>query len=139
MMILEELPKKVGSAFTLTQRDFLATTYSIKRSSIMRREKILEFLKQYKLEKGQNYTINRIGIFGSAARDEMASESDVDIVVELEQADLFYLVRIKNDLKEIFKRDVDIIRYNSKMNPFLKKRIDKEAYYVSSDPSDKKL
>ena len=79
----------------------------------MHREKILEFLKQYKIEKGQNYTINKIGVFGSAARDEVSVDSDVDIVVELEQADLFYLVGIKNDLKEIFKRDVDIIRYNS--------------------------
>jgi hypothetical protein len=96
----------------------------------MHREKILEFLKQYKIKNGPNYTINKIGIFGSAARNELSVDSDIDIVVELERADLFYLIGIKNDLKEIFKRDVDIIRYNSKMNPFLKKRIDKEAYYV---------
>ena len=96
----------------------------------MRRELILKYLKQYKIDNGQNYTINKIGVFGSAARDEMTNDSDVDVVVELEKADLFYLIGIKNDLTEIFKRDVDIIRYNAGMNPFLKKRIDTEARYV---------
>ena len=58
----------------------------------MRRELILKYLKQYKIDNGQNYTINKIGVFGSAARDEMTNDSDVDVVVELEKADLFYLI-----------------------------------------------
>ena len=40
------------------------------------------------------------------------------------------LVGIKQDLEEVFKRHVDIVRYRDKMNPFLRKRIEKEAVYV---------
>ncbi|MBW1727515.1 MAG: nucleotidyltransferase domain-containing protein [Deltaproteobacteria bacterium] len=76
------------------------------------------------------YEIIRIGVFGSAARDKMDEQSDVDIVVELEKPDLFYLVGIKQDLEEKFHRPVDIVRYRDRMNAFLKKKIDKEAVYV---------
>jgi len=44
--------------------------------------------------------------------------------------DLFYLVGIKPDLEEKFRRRVDIVRYRETMNGFLKKRINKEAVYV---------
>jgi len=60
----------------------------------------------------------------------MEELSDIDIVVELNKPDLFYLVDIKQDLEEKFHRPVDIVRYRDRMNAFLKKRIDKEAVYV---------
>ncbi len=76
------------------------------------------------------YSIIRIGIFGSAARDNMNDQSDIDVVVELGKPDLFYLIGIKQDLEEKFHRSVDIVRYRDRMNAFLKKRIDNEAIYV---------
>ena len=60
----------------------------------------------------------------------MNEESDIDVVVELGKPDLFYLIGIKQDLEEKFRRPVDIVRYRDTMNGFLKKRIDKEAVYV---------
>ncbi len=38
--------------------------------------------------------------FGSAVRDDMTAESDIDIVVELGKTDLFYLIGIKQELEE---------------------------------------
>ncbi|WP_457551301.1 nucleotidyltransferase family protein [Desulfobacula sp.] len=95
-----------------------------------KRDEILIYLRRFKGKKEKQYSILKIGIFGSAARDEMNEKSDIDIVVELGKTDLFHLIGIKQDLEEQLHRKVDIIRYRNGMNAFLKKRIDKEAVYV---------
>jgi predicted nucleotidyltransferase len=87
-------------------------------------------LRRFKEMNKDRYEIIRIGIFGSAARDNMNEQSDIDVVVELGKPDLFYLIGIKQDLEEKFHRTVDIVRYRERMNAFLKGRIDKEAFYV---------
>ncbi len=96
----------------------------------MKRNEIIRALSDFMELNKERYEIIRIGVFGSAARDNMSEQSDIDVVVELGKPDLFYLVGIKQDLEEKFHRPVDIIRYKDRMNSFLKKRIDKEAVYV---------
>ncbi|MDD4393522.1 MAG: hypothetical protein PHQ97_12340 [Desulfobacterales bacterium] len=51
----------------------------------------------------------------------MTAASDIDVVVELGKTDLFYLIGIKQELKEQLHRKVDFIRYRDGMNAFLKK------------------
>ncbi|MDP3030319.1 MAG: nucleotidyltransferase domain-containing protein [Deltaproteobacteria bacterium] len=96
----------------------------------MERDEIIQTLRGFVEINRDKYEIIRIGVFGSAARDNMNEQSDIDVVVELGKPDLFYLVGIKQDLEEKFQRPVDIVRYRDRMNAFLKKRIDKEAVYV---------
>ena len=96
----------------------------------MERDEIIQTLRGFVEINRDKYEIVRIGVFGSAARDNMNEQSDIDVVVELGKPDLFYLVGIKQDLEEKFQRPVDIVRYRDRMNAFLKKRIDKEAVYV---------
>jgi len=96
----------------------------------MEREKIIQTLRGFVEMNRDRYEIIRIGVFGSAARDSMNEQSDIDVVVELGKPDLFYLVGIKQDLEEQLRCSVDIVRYRDRMNAFLKKRIDKEAVYV---------
>lgn len=61
------------------------------------------------------YSIIRIGVFGSAARDDLREESDIDVVVELAEPDLFKLIGIKQDMEEQLRRPVDIVRYRNNM------------------------
>jgi uncharacterized protein len=96
----------------------------------MKREEILLSLKRFKAGKGREYRIRRIGFFGSAARDQMNRDSDIDVVVELEKQDLFALIGIKQDLEEALREPVDVVSYRDGMNDFLKNRIEKEAVYV---------
>ena len=96
----------------------------------MERNEIIQTLHGFMEQNKDRYEIIRIGVFGSAARDSMNEQSDIDVVVELGKPDLFYLIGIKQDLEEKFHRPVDIVRYRDRMNAFLKKRIDKEAVYV---------
>jgi uncharacterized protein len=94
------------------------------------RDDILSLLRQYKERNREKYSIINIGLFGSASRRTMNEQSDIDIVVELEDPDMFNLISIKQDLEAALSRSVDIIRYRENMNTFLKDRIEKEAIYV---------
>ena len=96
----------------------------------MQRDYILDLLAQYKKNNYAKYGIQSIGIFGSVARDEVNEVSDVDICIETQTPDMFMLVHIKEELQNIFHKSVDIVRLRERMNPYLKKRIEKEAIYV---------
>jgi predicted nucleotidyltransferase len=96
----------------------------------MRQDEIISTLHRFKEMNKDRYEIIRIGIFGSVARGDINEQSDIDVVVELEEQDLFNMIGIKQDLEELLHKPVDIVSYREKMNQFLKKRIDKEAVYV---------
>jgi len=94
------------------------------------RTEALEVLKRYKQEFAIQYGVQRIGIFGSVARDEANATSDLDVVVEMAHPDIFSMVHIKDLLESAIGCHVDIIRYRHRMNRFLRQRIDQEAIYV---------
>ncbi|GAB6163517.1 nucleotidyltransferase family protein [Desulfothermus naphthae] len=94
---------------------------------MVNREVIIKELQKIK-EKYKDKII-KIGIFGSVARNEYNQESDIDVVVEQKYLDLFLLGRIKIELKEKFNKNVDIIRLRNDINPFLKKRIERDSIY----------
>lgn len=98
--------------------------------TIIDRDEALRLLTGCKREIQERYGITAIGLFGSYARNQATEHSDVDIVVQLNDPDLFTLVHIKDDLEAAFHRRVDILQYREKMNPYLKRQIEQEAVYV---------
>ena len=58
------------------------------------------------------HRIRRLSIFGSAVRDDFGPESDIDLLVEFAKEarlSLFDMVRMEEELKEIFGREVDLV------------------------------
>lgn len=96
----------------------------------MQKDQALEVLKQFKNDFAEQFGILRIGLFGSTARNEATSNSDVDIVVETKTPDMFAIVHAKSQLEKLFHTNVDLIRYREKMNPYLKTNIEQEAVFV---------
>ena len=97
---------------------------------VQSKEHYISLLLQYKMENGEKYGIKRIGIFGSVARGEQKEGSDVDVCVELERPDLFYLVHIKEDLCNLFETPVDVVRLREHMNPILQRNIARDGIYA---------
>jgi len=64
------------------------------------------------------------------APNEAGNESGVDICIKTMTPDAFMLVHIKEDIENILKKHVDILRGRNTMNPYLKSRLSKEAVYV---------
>lgn len=96
----------------------------------MDRSEILNRLEHFKTRYQETYRFRRIGIFGSVARQTGSENSDLDVLVEQIEPDLFLLGAIKADLEKEFGVKVDVIRLHKGMNTFLSKRISQEAVYV---------
>ncbi len=96
----------------------------------MDRSKVLELIKKNKMELITKFGVSRIGLFGSYAREDQTEKSDIDIVIEMKNPDLFLLVAVKNYLQELLNSEVDIVRYRERMNEGLKRRINRDAIYV---------
>ncbi|MEA1920613.1 MAG: nucleotidyltransferase domain-containing protein [Campylobacterota bacterium] len=95
----------------------------------MTKEIILNFLKTHRKVLAQNFGVKKIGLFGSYARDEANSESDIDLVIETEKKDFFIREDLKIYLEDAFKMSVDI-GYLSSFREFYKTKIEKEIIYV---------
>lgn len=68
-----------------------------------------------------------IRLFGSVARGESRPDSDLDLLVEMEQGrSLLDLVELWQDLEELLGRKVDVIT-DGGVSPYLKDRIYSEA------------
>lgn len=93
-------------------------------------QEIIEILRHFKMTEGGRYGISRLGIFGSVARGEQRSDSDVDIFFEGKVTGLFTLSHLKNELELLLGCPVDIVRLREQMNSLLYKRIQKEGLYV---------
>jgi uncharacterized protein len=76
---------------------------------IMNRAEILEIIRKYKQENSEKYGIDAICLFGSYARDMSFEDSDVDIVIETREPDLYKMVYIKEDLKKRIEQDVEYV------------------------------
>jgi len=98
--------------------------------SVLQKDEVLAILSDHKPRFSEQYGVTDLGVFGSVARDEAQPDSDVDVVVRMREPKLFFMVHIKDTLEEVFERPVDIVQYRETMNPFLKKRIDRDAVYV---------
>jgi len=94
------------------------------------RDSILAELRHLKPDLAKRFGVSRLALFGSFVRGEAKEESDIDIVIELDEPDLFTMVHIKETLEEDFQRPVDVIHYRPLMNKFLKSRIERDAVYV---------
>ena len=95
----------------------------------MKREDVLDTLRNHKEELTAKYGLSRLGVFGSTARDEATELSDIDIVVVM-PPDAYQMVHMKDELEEMLLGSVDLLRYNKYLNPRLRERIDREAIYV---------
>lgn len=91
---------------------------------------IIDYLRNHKDFFASEYKVKKIGIFGSYARGNADEQSDIDIVVELEKPDLFYLIGVKQAVEEAMGGKVDVVRLRDKMNAALKQRIERDAIYV---------
>jgi predicted nucleotidyltransferase len=91
---------------------------------------VLARLRAFKESRQAEYSLSSLGVFGSFARGQAQEESDVDIVFETSEPNLFRTSRLKQDLEELLARRVDVVRLRERMNPHLKARIEREVLYV---------
>ena len=93
-------------------------------------EALLAKLKDFKEQRGEEFGLTSIGIFGSFARGDAREDSDVDIVFDTTMPNLFRASRMRQDLEELLGHPVDLLQLRGLTNPRLKARVEREAVYA---------
>lgn len=80
--------------------------------------KVADFCRRWK--------IAELSLFGSVLREDFRPDSDVDVLVTFapdSEWDLFDLLSMQDELKEIFGREVDLVQKKNLKNPFRRHHI----------------
>ena len=82
------------------------------------REAITVFCKKWK--------IVEFALFGSVLRDDFAPDSDIDVLVSFDSSahwSLLDFVEMREELKEFFGKEVDLVEKDGLRNPFRRHEI----------------
>ncbi|MEK5078667.1 nucleotidyltransferase family protein [Solibacillus sp. FSL W7-1436] len=82
----------------------------------------------------EDYGVKLIGLFGSYSRDEQKESSDIDVIVEFNDADLSFdnYMDLKISLEDLFQKPIELVILND-IKPSLKSNILATITYVTED------
>ena len=94
------------------------------------RDEVLKILTSQKSSLLEAYQITRLGIFGSYARDQQTDDSDIDVLVEYENAPTLYkIIELRDYLSELFSVKVDVVTKNG-LKERIRERVLAEVIYL---------
>ncbi len=97
----------------------------------MNHKSLLSLLTNEREEIVRRIGITKLGIFGSAARDEMHEGSDIDVLVEFEAPPTFdTCMDLKFYLKNLFHTSVDLVIVDT-VKPRMRPLIEKDLIRVA--------
>jgi len=85
--------------------------------------KDLEQYQQLILPVLKRYFIKRAAIFGSFAKGEEDTNSDIDLLIEPEKDfTIFKMLKLEDEISALIKRKVDLIEYSA-LKPSIRKEV----------------
>ena len=95
----------------------------------MNKTEILNTLAEQKSYLIKNFEIDKIGLFGSYARDEATKDSDLDIYVEFKHKTFDNIAGLWVYLEELYHKKIDLIHWHKRANKVIMGNIQKEVIY----------
>ena len=96
----------------------------------MKKEAIMNIIRQYKPELQTRYAVKQLGLFGSCVHNQQNSFSDIDLLVSFNHdIDLFDFVELREYLEQLLPGEIDLVM-ESALKPEIGKRILAEVEYV---------
>ena len=102
---------------------------TVETTKPLRREEIRQHLKKHLPMLNQQFKVERIGFFGSYARNQATIESDIDILVEFYEPIGWEIIDLQQYLEELLGHRVDLVTPNA-LKPQLKEAILNSVVYV---------
>lgn len=91
---------------------------------------IRETLREHQQTLSERFGVRSLALFGSVARDEATTESDIDLLVEFDRPiGLFELFALQDELEALLGRPVDVGTVAS-LKPRIRERVLEEAVSV---------
>ncbi|MDE6542824.1 MAG: nucleotidyltransferase domain-containing protein [Muribaculaceae bacterium] len=75
------------------------------------------------------FGVNSLCIFGSIARGDYSTDSDIDVFVDMPPKAM-QLLSLKNYLQDLLGMAVDIVRKHPNLDPFLLRLISRDGVYI---------
>ena len=98
--------------------------------TMKRLEEIELIIRQYKNELHEKYGVTEIGMFGSYIRGEQGEDSDIDILVTLEQpVSLLTFSEMGHHIEDLLGIRTDVVLKKT-LKPYIGRRILEEVHYV---------
>ena len=95
----------------------------------MEKVELLQFLQSHKSEFLQKYDVTEIALFGSYAKGLNHADSDIDIVIDMNNKNYFKLLEFETFLTQKLHKKVDV-GFLSSMKSYIKTAIKKDLIYV---------
>lgn len=97
----------------------------------MNRAMVLDLLNQHRDEFLKRFDARHLALFGSAARDDLRADSDIDVLVEFDGPATFDgYVGLKDYLEDLFGAKVDLAT-EAMIKPRLRRHIEKDLLRVA--------
>jgi len=93
------------------------------------RNEILEKLRELKPALNKDFSVKKIGLFGSFSDDTYSEDSDIDILVELEKPIGWKFFTLEMFLENTFGRKIDLVTQNA-LKEQIKDSILRQVKYV---------
>ena len=82
----------------------------------------------------KKHNVKQLFVFGSVLTNKFKKNSDVDLIVDFQDVDLYNYADnyfdFKNSLEHLFKHDVDLLEDKAIKNPFLRQSIDSSKQLI---------
>ncbi len=93
-------------------------------------DEVKNTLIQQKTYLNDKYFVKNIGVFGSMAKNQNTTSSDIDLLVEFTKpVGFFHFSRLENYLGNVLKKEVDLVTKDA-LKPAIKDNVLKEVIYV---------
>jgi predicted nucleotidyltransferase len=95
------------------------------------RDQILRLLSAHRQELAQRFGVKQLSLFGSAARDQLREDSDVDLLVEFD-GDATYdgYFKLQDYLQALLGRTVDLVTERG-LKPRARQHVQKDLVRVA--------
>ena len=96
----------------------------------MTNKEILETLRKEKSYLQENFGLVSIGLFGSYAKGKETPDSDIDVLVELNEPRFDFLAGLQIHLERKLGKPVEVIRKRMGLSERFLRRIERSIHYV---------
>ncbi len=94
-------------------------------------QQILALLKERQEEVARRFGVKQLSLFGSAARDELRDDSDVDVLVEFDGPSTFDgYFSLKDYLEALLGRTVDLVTERG-LKPRARRQVERDLIRVA--------
>lgn len=97
----------------------------------MKRAEVMEILGRHRAELAEEFGVRRLALFGSAARDQLREDSDIDVLVSL-QGPISYerYFALLEKLERLLGRRVDLVTERG-LKPHARERVERDLVVVA--------